>query len=56
MPVTRLEITSQTPFADGQSFGDVGPYTQIDGIAHFAVDPLHEANETIADIKLGPSQ
>ncbi len=54
MPVTRLEITSEKPFADGQSFGDVGPYTQIDGIAHFAVDPLHEANETIADIELAP--
>ena len=54
MPVTRLEITSEKPFAGGQSFGDVGSYTQIDGIAHFAVDPLHEANETIADIKLAP--
>ena len=54
MPVTRLEITSEKPFADGQSFGAVGPYTQIDGIAHFAVDPLHEANGTIADIKLAP--
>ena len=54
MPVTRLEITSERPFAGGQSFGDVGPYTQVDGIAHFAVDPLHEANETIADIKLAP--
>ena len=54
MPVTRLEITSQKPFADGQSFGEVGPYTQVDGITHFAVDPLHEANETIADIRLAP--
>ena len=54
MPVTRLEITSQKPFADGQSFGGVGPYTQVDGIAHFAVDPLHEANESIADIRLAP--
>ncbi len=54
MPVTRLEITSQKPFADGQSFGDVGSYTQVDGIAHFAVDPLHPANETIADIQLAP--
>ncbi len=54
MPVTRLEITSEKPFADGQYFGAVGPYTQIDGIAHFVVDPLHEANETIADIKLAP--
>ena len=54
MPVTRLEITSERPFANGQSFGDVGTYTQVDGIAHFAVDPLHPANEAIADIKLAP--
>ena len=54
MPVTRLEITSQKPFAEGRSFGDVGSYTQIDGTAHFAVDPLHPANETIADITLAP--
>ena len=54
MPVTRLDITSERHFADGQSFGEVGSYTQIDGTAHFAVDPLHPANETIADIKLAP--
>ena len=54
MPVTRLEITSEKPFAGGQSFGEVGTYTQVDGIAHFAVDPLHSANETIADIRLAP--
>ena len=54
MPVTRLDITSQKPFAGGHSFGEVGAYTQIDGTAHFAVDPLHPANETIADIKLAP--
>ena len=54
MPVTKLEITSQHPFASGQSFGDVGGYTQIQGTAHFAVDPLHPANEAIADIRLAP--
>ena len=54
MPVTRLEITSERPFADGQSFGEVGSYKQIDGTAYFAVDPLHGANETIADIGLAP--
>ena len=54
MPVTRLEITSQKPFAEGQSFGTVGSYTQVDGTAHFAVDPVHPANETIADITLAP--
>ena len=54
MPVTRLEITSQKPFAEEQSFGSVGSYTQVDGTAYFAVDPLHPSNETIADIKLAP--
>ena len=54
MPVTRLEITSESPFADGQSFGEVGSYTQVEGTAHFEVDPMHAANETIADIKLAP--
>ena len=54
MPVTRLEITSRRPFADGQPFGSVGGYTQIDGTAHFAVDPTHPANEAIADMELAP--
>ena len=54
MPATRLEITSQRPFAEGQPFGEVGPYTQVDGTVHFAVDPLNPANETIADITLAP--
>ena len=54
MPVARLEITSQRPFADGQSFGEAGAYTQIDGTARFAVDPQHPANDTIADIRLAP--
>ena len=54
MPVTRLEITSESPFADGQSFGEVGSYTQVEGTAYFEVDPMHPANETIADIKLAP--
>ncbi len=54
MPVTRLEITSERPFAGGQAFGEVGAYTQIDGTAYFAVDPLHPANETIADVRLAP--
>ena len=54
MPVTRLDITSRQPFAEGKAFGEVGSYTQIDGTAHFALDPLHTANEEIADILLAP--
>jgi len=31
MAVTALEIKSCSPFAPGQTFGDVGPYQQLDG-------------------------
>ena len=44
MAVTRLEIHSIRPFAGGAVFGDTGPYRQIDGIVHLAVDPNHPAN------------
>ena len=45
MAVTRLEVHSIRPFADGAVFGDTGPYRQIDGIVYLAVDPNHPANE-----------
>ncbi len=54
MPVTKIEVKSRVPFAQGQEFGDVGSYEQLDGTVHFAVDPEHPANETIADLKLAP--
>ena len=54
MAVTRLEVHSIRPFAGGAMFGDTGPYRQIDGIVHLAVDPNHPANEVITDIKLAP--
>ena len=54
MAVTRLEVHSIRPFAGGAVFGDTGPYRQIDGIVHLAVDPDHPANEVITDIKLAP--
>ena len=52
MAVTQLEITSRQPFAQGESFGEVGPYEQLDGIVRFAVDPEHPANATVTDLKL----
>ena len=54
MPVKNVEIKSQRPFADGESFGDAGAYEQMDGTIHFAVDPHNPANETIADLMLAP--
>ncbi|MDA0264843.1 MAG: alpha/beta hydrolase domain-containing protein [Chloroflexi bacterium] len=54
MPVTNIEIKTRQPFAGGKSFGDVGAYEQLDGVARFAVDPNNAANETIADLNLAP--
>ena len=31
MVVTRLEIEARRPYADGASFGDIGPYERLDG-------------------------
>jgi Alpha/beta hydrolase domain len=54
MPLTRFEITSRVPYAGERRFGAVGAYEQVDGTAHFAVDPIHPANARICDLKLAP--
>src|SRR5947199_9852487 len=56
MAVTRLEVKSRQPLADGKQFGDVGGYVQLDGTTHFAVDPGHLLNRGITDIDLAPRQ
>ena len=50
MALVGLEIQNRGPFADGQAFGDGGVYERIDGIAHFAADPTHPANQSIVDL------
>jgi hypothetical protein len=50
MAVTRIEITSRTPYEDGQIFGAGGAYERIDGVIHFAVDPHDPANRAIVDL------
>src|SRR5262247_3160712 len=54
MPVTRFEIRLRRPLANGVSFADTGPYEELKGTLHFAVDPKHAANERIADVTLAP--
>lgn len=46
----RLDITERVAFADGASFGDVGPYERLSGRAHFAVDPAAAAQRDVVDI------
>jgi hypothetical protein len=50
MALVGLEIAQRGPYADGQAFGQSGAYERIDGIARFAVDPTHPANQPIVDL------
>lgn len=52
--VTRLEITERYPFAEGKSFGNVGPYEVIRGKLHYETDPDDPANANVRDLKLAP--
>ena len=52
MAVVRLEIKTRRPLADGRKFDQVGCYEQLDGTAHFAVDPAHRLNCSVTDINL----
>src|SRR5262249_17200576 len=54
VPVVTLDITHRSPFLEGRPFGNVGPYQLLEGMAHFAVDPLHPSNAVITDIELAP--
>jgi hypothetical protein len=49
-----LDVQRREPFAGGASFGDVGPYEKIVGVARFAVDPNHPRNKDIVDLDLAP--
>ena len=54
MAVVALEVKTRQALAGGRDFGDVGRYVQLDGTAHFAVDPAHPLNCVITDIDLAP--
>lgn len=54
MPLVKFDITQRAPYAGGQTFGDAGAFEQVDGTAHFAVDPNHPANAAIVDLALAP--
>ena len=55
MSVTGLDIQSRQSLAEGAEFGEAGRYQQLDGVAHFAVDPRDPANAAITDLDLAPT-
>ena len=52
--VVRITISSRAPVFDGQSFGAVGPYEDIRGVAFGELDPRDPKNSVITDIELAP--
>jgi len=52
--VVRLEIGHRGPAFDGRTFGEVGPYEELDGIAYGEVDPNDPHDRLIQDVRLAP--
>ena len=50
----RLRIDCREPFADGQAFGEVGPYERLSGRVDFAIDPDAPAFNAITDLEFAP--
>src|SRR5512141_1753627 len=53
--IENLEILTTYDAYGGMPFGDVGPYQVITGSAHGKIDPDHEANAGIVDLRLAPT-
>ena len=52
--VTSVEVLERSAFASGMSFGKVGPYEKIRGVARFSLDPNAAGNQRIVDLKRAP--
>ena len=52
--ITRIEIDSSAPFAQGRSFGEAGAYVHIRGRLHGELDPALAANRGIVDLARVP--
>src|SRR5690242_4701037 len=52
--VVRFVVEQTRSFADGMSFGDVGPYQRLDGTAYMEVDPRDPLNAVIVNLDKAP--
>src|SRR5688572_31199587 len=52
--LVRWEIAKREPYAGGKPMGERGPYEELRGTVHFALDPAHAANKRIVDLNLAP--
>ena len=56
MAVVAVEVHRETSYAEGEDFGEFGPFKRIDGRLHYAVDPHGKENSCIVDIGLAPTE
>ncbi|HTI82445.1 MAG TPA: alpha/beta hydrolase domain-containing protein [Acetobacteraceae bacterium] len=52
--IVAIEIKSRAPFVGGASFGAVGAYERLDGVAVGELDPAHPANRGIVNLDKAP--
>jgi Alpha/beta hydrolase domain len=50
--IEQFEVAARQPAFGGARFGQVGAYEVVAGVATVRVDPYHEANRRIADLRL----
>ena len=52
--LVRLDVSERRPVLSGRAWGAVGAYEQIEGSAHFALDPQHPLNAPVVDLEWAP--
>jgi len=52
--VVRFVVEQTRTFADGKSFGDVGPYQRLDGTVYIEIDPRDPLNSSIINLDKAP--
>lgn len=52
--VTRIEILGKLPYADGWSFGGIGPYERLIGRVYFTIEPAKKRSVPIIDLEYAP--
>ena len=52
--VVRFVVEQKRVVADGQSFGDAGPYERLDGTVYIEVDPRDPLNKVIVNLDKAP--
>jgi Alpha/beta hydrolase domain len=50
----EIQVNVVEPFAEGQSFGEAGPYLRIRGVAKGELDPAAPENQAIVDLDKAP--